>query len=257
MLVPRWRVGRGLVLHDKAVSMVEVFPSGDRLLTWGRERVATVWSVTKGDVLIELGSALVTIIARIFPDEDRVVVGSLEDHRAVVWSVTSRRRHRELVHSSWLMDLGVMNNGALVAALQFDGWVAIWCAATGAKLRMLGEASSRALDLANGFKAFAHGARLVTFSSTRMTVWNASSGERLWRRDTDNIDSIVVAPGGDALVTCGSGAIKFWEVHSGYTSPTLHESPSGEQLGEVPNDCLVGIGFAGVLDPHGFGWRAS
>lgn len=57
-------------------------------------------------------------------------------------------------------------------------WVAIWCAATGAKLRMLGEASSRALDLANGFKAFAHGARLVTFSSTRMTVWNASSGER-------------------------------------------------------------------------------
>lgn len=53
MLVPRWRVGRGLVLHDKAVSMVEVFPSGDRLLTWGRERVAAVGCV-QGSALGDL-----------------------------------------------------------------------------------------------------------------------------------------------------------------------------------------------------------
>lgn len=38
----------------------------------GAHPEATVWSVTKGDVLIELGSALVTIIARIFPDEETV-----------------------------------------------------------------------------------------------------------------------------------------------------------------------------------------
>lgn len=115
-------------------------------------------------------------VARVFPDSERVVLGS-KRHGAVIWNASACALIHELPHpSGGVTGVAVLSGGALVATACPDGFVGLWDAGSGRRLRVLTRPSTWVMDLTSGMEAFPAGDRLATFSLMEVTIWNVTSG---------------------------------------------------------------------------------
>lgn len=263
-----WRAATGRTLcslDSVRMQTVEVFPSGDRVLSWGFQDWAAVWDATSCRTVCKLhGHTMPINVASIFPSGDKVITGSSDD-RAIIWNASSCVALHELAHSDWVMSVAVLRGGAAVATGTGNGRMAMWSARSGMLLRTITESRPRVMDLLpEGIGCFPAGDRLATFMGAEAVIWNATTGEathRLvsfpnWTRD------LAVAPGGDVVAVCGSGRVTVWDAASGLRLHEFEEGANAEAgaFAQGPEDrCLVAVGLGAASDPRGFGlglpWR--
>lgn len=90
------------------------FPLGDRMLTWSRNGMATIWSTSSGRALVELPHRRPVTCARIFASGDRVATctqegsGHIWDARsAVAWHSSHRSSPNDMMcQRVWAADFG-------------------------------------------------------------------------------------------------------------------------------------------------------
>lgn len=260
LAVLRTGLGAGdrVVMHDM-LRGVEVFPDGLGVLTWGLERLATVWDATTGEPVCKLrGHDRDIDVAKIFPDGGKILTGSF-DHTAIIWSTASCSMLRRLEHSHWVMGVAILHGGEVVATTTSTGRVTTWSVSAGEVLRTLAWPTTRVVRIVIGLVPFPKDDRLVTFNLGMATIWNATSGEELHRLSNapDRTHGAAVSLGGDLVATCGIRQVTVWDARSGAKLHALELPLSARPATEVPESCAVAIGPGSAFDPRGFGPGAS
>lgn len=137
-----WDAQTGAVLHSLQVLMaaaVEVFPSGDRLLTMSSGGEFSVWDATTGRKRCELVGQSTSMNAfQIFPAGDRVIT-SRDNTMAIIWNASDCEELHTLEHESRVRGVAVVRGGLQVATLGQGGSPIVWSAATGERLRVLAD----------------------------------------------------------------------------------------------------------------------
>jgi len=222
-----------------------VFPSGDRLLSWGQDSHVRVMNVTDGAVICSLSEHYARSAA-IFPAGDKVATCGA-DQRTIIWNASSCEMLWELFGHTLVTGVAVLAGGDVVATSGADATV-LWSVASGLPLRRLDERLPFAPVQALGVQAFKHGDRLLTHNSAEAIVWNATSGELLLRFVTfpTALESVAVAAGGDLVATCGGGQVGIWDALSGAKLHTFQERPSEPNA----SPCQVAIGSADAVEEH-------
>lgn len=236
----------------------EVFPSGERVLTWGLDW-ATEWVASTGKKRCVLRGKKLIDVAQIFADGDKVVTGSI-DNTVIIWATSICEALHEFTHADWVIGIAVLPNSEAVATATSDGTTTIWSAVTGERLRVLMDGSAPLTEI-DGLLPFPQGDLLATFNLEVATIWNATSGEAVHRFPSfpNWIFGLAVSPGGDMLVLCGSDEVTVWDVGK---AQRLYELEFESELGHAmaaPASCFAAVGMGNALDPHGFGrglsWR--
>lgn len=245
--------------HPWMARDVEVFPSGDRALTWGRDKWAVVWNVSSGAAVCKLEQhAFAILVASVFPGGERVITGSF-DRRAIIWNASSGDVLHLLEHAHWLTGVAVLHGGELVATACMTKTTSIWRVGTGEFVHMLAHPTSQLLEMGYVLAPIPRRDLLATVDWGMVVIWNASSGEMLRQLVDHPMQRAVAAPGGDVLVACGGGRVSVWNVSSGEKLLMFEQHVDGDRSERVERSCLVAVGLASALDPHGFGdglaWR--
>jgi len=273
-----WDAESGLKLSVLAgcwAKEVEVFPAGDRVLTWGRRGFSgwpTVWDATTGKALCTLHSMDLPIItAAIFPTGDRVITGSL-DSRAHIWNTSSCSMLRQLDHVDWVTGVAALGAGDIVVTTTSDGRTFTWNASSGEKLHELESFSITVTDSVFELQSFPKDGRVLTINSQSAIIWDALDGSPLHELFTDAgwIHDAAVAPGGDTLVTCSGHSVQVWDLSDGRLLQELamDEAPrpaapprqrGARRAARRFTECAVAVGLGSSFDPEGFGrglpWR--
>lgn len=232
---------------------VSVFPSGDRLLVWGREFGATVWNADRGQLLCRLDvGGFVVSFAEIFPDENRVVIGSDMDSRAIVWSVATCAPLLLLPCSDWLKGVAVLA-GDRLATLDSDGVATIWSAASGELLHTLARPGADFVQFVYDIVGLPGGHRFATLTPLGATIWN-STGEALYRLMHPGVTGFAASPDGDVLATCGKGYLVAWDSATGARLRSYTDRGAPRVF---DGRCLVALGLGKAFDRSGVGPSVS
>lgn len=162
----------------------EVFPSGDRLFTFGLETFATLWSTSTGMPMCRLHGHRAAIHAgTLFPAGDMALTGSI-DMTAIIWDADACKMSQQLVHDDWVMGVAVLGNGRTVATIMSEV-ATIWRVADGKLLRRLSDGRSWHPEFVYAFEPFPWDDLLATFNS----------GEALRRPRASSISTLGVDGG--------------------------------------------------------------
>jgi len=260
VISPRFVPPGGSALRE-SFRRVEMFPNGDRLLTWGRQSWATIFDIATAAVVCDLhGHNFPINAARVFPVGDRVITGSI-DGFAIIWNVSSCSSLTRLHHTEGVMGVEVLGVGETVATLSSLGATVVWTAASGQRRHVLVFQTPRFAEIVLGMRVFPDGERLLTFDSEVATVWNTTTGGALRRLHTSPtyLGDIAVSPDGELIVTCGSDEVTIWNATSGAVLWSHDEASVGPPTAASLDSCFVGMGLTTALDPRGLGgglsWR--
>jgi len=225
---------------------LELFPSGTRVLSWGRVPVAWVWDGTTGEVTCELrGHAAAIDVGRVFPDEERVLTGS-RDGKAIIWDLRSCAPLHVYRHSDWVIDAVVLAGGRSIAALSLPEGLVVWSGDLGERWRMRVASRPEEPGDLSALAAFPAGDRLILWGlrAPAVLIVDAATGALLHRlaHSSSFLYEAVVAPAGDIVVACGSGGVTVWD------------AMSGAQLHQLPLSCSsIDLAVGSAVDPRG--WR--
>lgn len=227
---------------------VEVFPSGDRVLSWGREPRATVWDLADGVAVCRLGQGHLGVIlaARVFPRGDKAITGG-HDRRAIIWSVGTCSRLHVLPHLTSVTAVGVLDEGRLVVTGSLQGWLTIWCSETGLRVRTLVEQPAMPMQGIGGLEAFPGGDRLVVYNHAKAVVWGATSSAplQLLSSAVPSTEAAALSPEGALVATCGPDWLTVWAAMGGALHSLRLPGATRRKSGWGRTPCAVAIAIGG------------
>ena len=210
------RVRQRFVGHEAAIQRVSFSPDGQRiaLAAHGEGRV-TVWDASSGRQLSEF--PIDRCCWGIFFDTAGELLGAVEptaEFSFAVWDVASGERlrsHRLPIPTYEIGGYYVSPDWDRVAIFQPDNSLSIWDLREGSKLFDLpGHSGWVELEFSKD------GRFLVTYDnpSGRVLVWDAATGERMYRIDTGRfINDHAVSPDGRRIALAVDANDAGWEVH--------------------------------------------
>lgn len=201
--------------HGRAIAVARAFPGGDRLITTGIDRLASLWDAASCERLVDLATdATVVDVAML---QGGASVGVLTSTgRVSVLNATSGE------HIFLLDDTGP----------SFD-----------------------AVDGVKRIAALPPGDLLATVRTEEVVIWSAASGEVAQRfgAGLGEISGALVPLLGDVMVVCGGRTARVWDPRTGALLDTLSEAPAEEggcRVAVGAGRALDPFGFG-----HGVWWR--
>jgi WD40 repeat protein/DNA-binding SARP family transcriptional activator len=239
---------RSLTGHAGPVCGMAFSPDGDRLATAGEDGTARVWDVATGQELLVITGHATGIGAVAFDPTGRLMATAGGDGLTKLWDV-SPTGSRELLtvgtdapatFSAYSADGGRLATGTE------EGDVAVWNAATGERIAMLGGHTDR---ISGG--GFSPDGRLLVTSGEDQTarIWDVSSGTELFAitDHTDTVWSATFSPDGTKLATGGlDGLVALWSLPDGRQIARLDGIPAAFSVAFNREGSLLGVAGVGV-----------
>lgn len=243
-----WRADSGTALSARQpfeINGIDVLPSGDLVVGYGREAWAPIWDTRTGEVVCELrGHSGAIVAAAAFPRGRRVLTVAAGERRALVWSASSCAVLQELRLREDPLQALVVAGGASAAILDGRGRVAL--RSLGGSLGEATFGAPEAWDFGFlGLEAVPRGDHVAGWSTGGLVVWDAQSQEEVLRASA-RTSSLAAALDGDTLFACGPEGLVAWSLSKRSAIPV----GSGDCL-------LVVAGLTSALDPQGLGGGTS
>jgi len=226
--------------HESEIEGVRFFPKGDRVLTFGKDPVVTIWDVVDGKKLVELPHSGSVECADVFPDGGRVVTCAGESTR-MVWNATTGEKLHTLVPPTYhgpdrrfgfiTRGVSMFPDGGRVLGWGFEQWATIWDTSTGRGICELRRHTAPISSAA----VFPGGDKVITGGFDRKAVvWDSRTCEVLHEiADVSWMLEVAVLSSGDLVATMSSnGRVTVWD------------AASGERLHELVDPDLPGKGMA-------------
>ena len=233
---------------------VSYSPDGSRLLAvsgWGADRL---WDASTGNLIASAWSD--SGDAAFSPDGERFVTAGTPTLRDA--SSGEDVRAMDIRDGDYYTNVAYSPDGTLIAGGLADnspgtGTVTVWNAATGARVRTLGEAAGK-IDSLNDVAFSPDGSLLAGIAqSAEVHVWNVSSGQELlsFQGQTESGHAAAFSPDGSLLATSGADGAALWRIPSGELAARLtgHAgnilgvafSPDGKHLATANQDHTASI----------------
>ncbi|MBI4606681.1 MAG: protein kinase [Planctomycetes bacterium] len=219
------------LLHGDAVSHASFSPDGRLLATASADRTARIWDWRRG-----LAAAPPLLHedsvhrASFSPDGLRVLTASL-DGTARLWSAsTGEPVFPPLRHGSAVYRAELSPDGRLIVTASRDGTARIWSGATGEPVHTL-----RPGSIVHHAAFSPDGALVVTAGEEELALWDAATGERLWRVAGGRAPHAAFSPDGRLVAAAGGPA-----------AAGVWRASTGERLGLPldPNGYLFQVAFS-------------
>ncbi|MDH3250943.1 MAG: WD40 repeat domain-containing protein, partial [Acidimicrobiia bacterium] len=219
---------RSLTGHAGPVCGMAFSPDGARLATAGEDGTARVWNVATGDELLVISGHSTGIGDVAFDSTGRLMATAGGDGVTKLWDV-SPSGSRELLSVGTdepATFSAYSTDGAKLATGTEQGDVAVWDAATGERIAVLGGHTNRIFG--GGFSP--DGTLLVTSGEDQTArVWDVSSGTELFAitEHTDTVWSAAFSPDGTKFATGGlDGLVALWSLPDGRQIARLDGIPA-------------------------------
>lgn len=130
-----WKLAYG---HADGLRAVAYNPSGTLIATAGQDRTIRLWdAATSRTVRVLHGHAARIKSLEFSPDGSRLASGSIYDHTIRVWDVSAESDARVLPHEMFVYPAAISPDGVRIATGDWDGFVHLWDAASGAAIASL------------------------------------------------------------------------------------------------------------------------
>lgn len=246
-------------LHMQGVRDVAIFPSGDRLVSWGGAPSAAVWDAASGAALCRSGvgdprQSHTFKVARVFPRGDRVASTNYA-FMILIWDAATCRERQSLHHRAWVTGFAFAFGGEVLVSTGIDASIIVWNATSGRQLRRLRISEEYTMRPSFRFEALGDD-RIIAAGRGNVLVIDIATGAVLHRLSEAGLRDFAVSPGGDVVATCAGRAVSVFDAATGavlqrFEAPALKSG--------YPAPCLVAVGAGAAFDPEGFGpgvsWR--
>jgi WD40 repeat protein len=212
--------------HSEPVSSVAFSPDGKRLLSGSHAPDATLklWDATSGDLIRTIqGEVAPVISAALSSDGTRLLTGSA-DNTVRLWDAASGELIRAIAgHSRPVTSVAVSPDGKRLLSGSRDKTLKLWDAFSG---RLIFEGQHTTEEHGSvGAVAFSRdGTRLYSGGYGKLTLWHATSGQRIRTfkdKDTD-FGVLAISPDGRHLTSYSSGdSLKLLDADNGRVIRTL------------------------------------
>ena len=215
----------GPMAHDDWVWVARFSGNGERIITWGKDRTARVWSADATGRLMEPILCETKIAnAEISPDGQRVAVVSSVDEAFSLWRLPARAPLASV--------LSPASPGSNLTQVQFAGETNALLLTLGGGLRWTTSFPSWSRPhTREGDARAAHftpdGARVIAALGSEIWIWDAASGEAItnWTAHAGGIRDLQLSLDGRFTVTASeNSAARIWNL------------PTGAGLAELPQN---------------------
>ncbi len=217
-----WEVSTGKVLHtltggpaprEGAFRLANYSADGKFIISITLDDTTRVWDATSGKLLYAVRENLAHV--RQSPDGQSMVVVAYDDNKATIREISTGKPLQSLVgRSPGITSTVYSPDGNFIMSSSSDyNTTKVWDALTGRMVHSLEGASGE----------YSPDSKIIVTSSTgRAIIWNASSGEMVGTLDHPSIWSVGFSPDGRQVVTTSAeGVIKVWDWTSGKELHTL------------------------------------
>jgi WD40 repeat protein/serine/threonine protein kinase len=202
--------------HNGRVFTIAYSPTGDRIVTGGRDDLLIVWDAITGERLHTLAGHTRYVLCSTFtPDGLRVLSGA-GDGTMKLWDVTNGELiHTYEGHTGNVAGVAVSPDGSMFVSASHDNTLKVWDANTGDELRTLEGHNNMVSSVA----FLPDSSRIVSGGwDNTVKLWDSKSGKgTLTLQGHQNcVLSICVSPDGNLIVSGGQDdAIKVWDSRTG------------------------------------------
>ncbi len=211
--------------HDALVTKIAFGPDSTRVVSASSDSTVRIWNVETGEELETLRGHTADVNSVAYDAGGRRIVSAGSDGTVRIWDATKGQFAQSLKgHAKSVQSVAFAPDGRFLVSGSLDQTVRLWDLSAGGTGQILGKDQKPVWCVAvspDGSRiAAAEGDWQDTSHAGQVGVWDALSGEELWRQPAHPgiVWSVAFSPDGARLASAGGelaqgpGGVKVWDV---------------------------------------------
>ncbi|KAK3809371.1 MAG: WD40-repeat-containing domain protein [Benniella sp.] len=208
--------------HRGRVTRVIYSPTGDKIVSAGRDNRIRLWDMKTGSQLYVLNDHAGEVFGLAFSPRGDLIASGAADKKVRLWGITAGDCRKILSgHTGCVYGVAYSPSGDQVASCSEDTTIRLWTEGSGECIRILSGHSDVVYDVAYS----PHGDQIASASKDKtVRLWNVEAGIclHILHGHTKTVYSVVYSPKGDQVVSGSMDTtVRFWDVETGSCRHTL------------------------------------
>ncbi len=201
--------------HSDVVESVTLSPSGEYIVSAGRDRVLKLWHATTGREMRTFRGHLEGVLSVTVSPDGQTIASASGDKTIRLWQLSSGKEMALLNgHSNRVLSVAFSPNGKLVASGSDDKTIILWDVKSGQRVRMLQGNREPVYSV-----QFSPDGKLLVSGSydNAIRIWDHATAKevRSFKAHSSSLGKVCFSPCGKYVISNHRNMIKLWQISTG------------------------------------------